>query len=643
MPGSVQRRLPSDVPSGLLFVAYVATAFVALGGIVQAVGEPDAVPVILIGVFYVAAGLAGLWFGSNLFVVVPATLLWLLAGQASLFSSRPSYSWALAFGGCSAVGLWVGIRSVIRDRVNVRRSSRASDAATNQLGWDLYKLSTEAPHTDERLSGMAVYPDLRVGELQRHFDQTTSAAIQGGMEHAFRLQGWTQELHNLPGGWFDTASHTSLGGGGVSTVQLGMTGTVADELTGEAFVAVFEQTASVDTIRAVVPSERQVRVYVGQLLAAWSARLAANPKADLMTRRYAGAIMNAVSSDSSYVGDRLNAMLRLPAAERPTVTVIGEPLDHHAILVGAVRFGSTGPLYQLFPIALVRAIVALIEGRPMPPQPPSPLPPANSTIDAGSEPEGAELQSIPAASNGHILGLDIRTLGGLHITAAGEDLTSALLDRKVLSFLWLHLLARTLRNPTDSITRSSLADELSPGLDSSAQRSRLRGRLSELRNELPAALGRRVKVERERISLDLADCTIDVRELEDVGRTYGSSNGILTSEQLAQLDAVLKGVQGIFLTEWDEIELHVNSGRSGAGEVVNDLRKVTDSAISALLRTLGAGYLAHGNAEGAIAPLERALAITPDDDRAARSLSAACVQTGRLSRAEELRKEFSLV
>jgi hypothetical protein len=211
LPGSVQRRLPSDVPSGLLFVAYAATAFVALGGIVQAVGKADAVPVIFIGAFYVAAGLAGLWFGSNLFVVVPATLLWLLAAQASLFSSRPNYSWALAFGGCSAVGLLVGIRSVMRDRANVRRSSRASDAATNQLGWDLYKLSTDAPPTDERLSGIAVYPDLRLGELQRHFDQTTSAAIQGGMEHAFRLQGWTQELHNLPGGWFDTASHTSLG------------------------------------------------------------------------------------------------------------------------------------------------------------------------------------------------------------------------------------------------------------------------------------------------------------------------------------------------------------------------------------------------------------------------------------------------
>ncbi len=152
-------------------------------------------------------------------------------------------------------------------------------------------------------------------------------------------------------------------------------------------------------------------------------------------------------------------------------------------------------------------------------------------------------------------------------------MTSALLDRKVLAFLWLHLLARTLRNQDDSITRSSLADELSPGLDSSAQRSRLRGRLSELRNQLPAALGRRIKVEGERIRLDLADCVIDVRELADAVRTFAGSSGVIAADQLAQLESVIAASRGSFLPEWDGIEQHVNRGRSGAGEVVNDLRQ----------------------------------------------------------------------
>src|SRR5439155_4099957 len=472
--------------------------------------------------------------------------------------------------------------------------------------------------------------------LQRHFDQTVSAAIQGGMKHVFNPSGSSAAVHDLPMPFLgDTQSFMRLGGSGTSSLQLGMTGTTAAELTGEAFVAVFERllTDGLDTIRAVVPSERQARAYVNQLFTFWSRQLGANTKSELILRRYAGAISQAVSSGSSYVGDRLNAILRLPAAERPTVTVIGEQLDRHAILVGAVRFGPTGPLYQLFPIALVRALVALIEGRPLPPEPPAGLAATDRTIDAGSSQETPEpALSAVATSNGHLPDLQIRTLGGLRITAGGEDLTSALLDRKVLAFLWLHLLARTLRSPGDSITRSSLADELSPGLDSSAQRSRLRGRLSELRNQLPAALGRRVKVEGERISLDLADCTIDVRDLANAVQTYGRSNGVLTSDQLAELDSVVAGAQGSFLPEWDDIEQHVNSGRSGAGEVVNDLRQRTDSAISALLRSLGTAYLAHGNAEAAVAPLERALAISPDDEATARSLSTACVQTGRLSR-----------
>jgi len=379
-------------------------------------------------------------------------------------------------------------------------------------------------------------------------------------------------------------------------------------------------------------------------LASWSAQAGPNSNAELMIRRYAGAITNAVSSESSYVGDRLNALLRLPASERPAVTVIGQPLDGHTILVGAVRFGLAGPAYQLFPIALIRALEALIDGRPLPPHPPSGLPPADGTAEPNAVTETAERVSpVVVESNGHIPDLQIRTLGSLRIRAGAEDITSALLDRKVLAFLWLHLFARTLRNPDDSISRSSLADELSPGLDSSAQRSRLRGRLSELRNQLPAPLGRRVKVEGERIRLDLDGCAIDVRDVADAVKSCGNSNGVLTSEQLAQIESLVDGVEGRFLPEWDDVEERVNSGRSGAGEVVEDIRRRADAAIATLLRTLGAGYLAHGKAEAAVAPLERALAIAPDDEAAARALASACAQTGRLARAEELRKEFSLV
>src|SRR2546430_6002394 len=355
LPQSVQRRLPSDVPSTLLVLAYAGTALAALGGIVQAVGDPDAVPLTVLAALYLVAGLAGLWFGRNLIVLVPAVVLWFLAAQASLFSSRPNFLWALSFAACAAIGIWVGIWSVVGQRANLLRSNQAAEAATNHLGWNLFKLSSEVPPTDENVTETVVYRDIRVGERQRHFDQVTSATIQGGMEHAFRLKGWTTTLHGVPGGYFDTASHTSLGGGGTSRVDLGLSGTTADELTGEAFIAVFEQPADggIDTIRAIVPSERQVRAYVAQLFGMWSTRVGVNTKTDLMIRRYAGAITSAVSSESSYVGDRLSATLRMPLAERPNITIVGQVLANHTLLIGAIRFAPGGPLYQLFPIALV--------------------------------------------------------------------------------------------------------------------------------------------------------------------------------------------------------------------------------------------------------------------------------------------------
>src|SRR5437867_1459716 len=87
LPHSVQSRLPSDLASTLLFLAYAGTALAGLGGIVQAVGDPDAVPLTVLAALYLLAGLAGLLLGRNLFVLIPAVVLWLVAAQASLFSS----------------------------------------------------------------------------------------------------------------------------------------------------------------------------------------------------------------------------------------------------------------------------------------------------------------------------------------------------------------------------------------------------------------------------------------------------------------------------------------------------------------------------------------------------------------------------
>lgn len=644
LPGFARRRIQYGTASALLYLGFLWTATVGAGYTAAALAGAINPASAFLSVPALCIGLLGLRFGTTFVSAIPAIVVWPILAVASFVRAvfvsgldQPlSLLISFTYVACTAVGLW----AVVRWAAHSSSSRATEERMVNRIGWDLFRLSAAPPPTHEHTADIAVYTGLKVGEVERHFDQVTSAAIQGGMKHEFRIKGMSSTLHNVPGFYYDTSSSTRMRGTGVSTVQLGMEGRSTTDLTDDAFVAVFERPGpdGVDTLRGVVPSERQAQAYVSQILTLWSSHLVPNSELEMTLRQYATAISQAVSCDSSYVGDRLGAILRMPAADRPTVTVIGEPLNRHSVLVAAVRFGDSGPLYQLFPTALVRALQTLMEGRPLPPPPAGPPPTPETTESAAESAEAASL----VASNGHVPEVRIRTLGGLKIEVAGGDVTSTLLDRKVLAFLWLQLLARKLRNPNDTITRASLADELSPGIDSSTQRARLRGRLSELRNELPPAIGRRIEVSGERIGFSLVDSNVDALTLLEMARAVGGSNGMISPEQLVKLEAVINHT-GTFLPEWDDIEHQVNGARGGAGQVVADLRQRVEHATSAVLGAVGAGHLAHGRAEIAVGFLERALEISPDDEAVARSLVSACLQTGRMSRAESLKKDFALI
>src|SRR5207237_1771903 len=75
LPRFAQRRLPSDVPSTLLLVAYAWTVVFAVSSIVHAIGGPDQVPLIFLAAFYLVAGLAGLWYGTSLVVLIQSAVL----------------------------------------------------------------------------------------------------------------------------------------------------------------------------------------------------------------------------------------------------------------------------------------------------------------------------------------------------------------------------------------------------------------------------------------------------------------------------------------------------------------------------------------------------------------------------------------
>ena len=127
----------------------------------------------------------------------------------------------------------------------------------------------------------------------------------------------------------------------------------------------------------------------------------------------------------------------------------------------------------------------------------------------------------------------------------------------------------------------------------------------------------RVEQQCEHISLDLTDCDIDLRRLLDAGQSYTKGDGALTPEQLSAIESAVSDADGVFLPNWDDLEQHVNGARGGAGEVIADLRRRAEDARSSLLRSLGEGYLAHGNPEAATGALERALEHKPGDESVA--------------------------
>lgn len=192
LPGPIQRRLPHDLPSLLLLLAYAWSTFVAVGLVYVAVTEwqTNGGAVVLV-IPIIVVGLAGLWRPRSLWTLIPAGLVWLGMAVVSLIATPPILLTAATFTASLVLAVWIAARRV-RDSW---RQDREAEQTTHRLGWDLYSLSQQPPVTDEALAQIGVYRDLRVGELQRHFDQVTTAAIQGGMQHVFRLRGTSSSIH----------------------------------------------------------------------------------------------------------------------------------------------------------------------------------------------------------------------------------------------------------------------------------------------------------------------------------------------------------------------------------------------------------------------------------------------------------------
>jgi Bacterial transcriptional activator domain len=265
---------------------------------------------------------------------------------------------------------------------------------------------------------------------------------------------------------------------------------------------------------------------------------------------------------------------------------------------------------------------------------------AEAASDADEGDDAAEAVSASATSDpGH---LRIRTFGRLQLLQAGQDYGPPLMAKKMLAFIWLYLFVRRLLEPEGLVNRGAFAEEYSPGLSAPKQNKRLRGRLTDINEDLPAVLSSRVIVDRLHLHLDLSNSSIDVVRLQDVAKLCVDQRGMLTPDLVAEARRMLDETEGELLPGWTDIETEANGGRGGAKEYVRALRELAETARVDLMGALAANHLARQEPRKAIPLLEFALERQPEREDLARKLVAAYMETGQHSRAAELQKGHAL-
>jgi DNA-binding SARP family transcriptional activator len=233
--------------------------------------------------------------------------------------------------------------------------------------------------------------------------------------------------------------------------------------------------------------------------------------------------------------------------------------------------------------------------------------------------------------------LAIASIGRLTLSHHGTELTAALTQKPVASYLWLYLLARALRNPKDTIGRGALADESFPNLDSKQQRTRLRQRLSDMQATLPRSVAECVALDGDRVHFDLDACTSDAAELRLWATRVASLRTPMDDAQLTDATALVDRIgDGLFLPGWEALDAKVTGGKGGAISVVDDVRTDIDRWRAALRIAVADSYVARNRPAFAVPYLERVVAQHPDNDVATRKLIAAYLESGDTAKAAAL-------
>lgn len=214
-------------------------------------------------------------------------------------------------------------------------------------------------------------------------------------------------------------------------------------------------------------------------------------------------------TDTEFQGQLLSRGLPLPPAEAVVQKVEARPLisikwwlERQAMAHAMAKSNGEGPRETA-----VVSSVAEVE-------------------DDDGEDEGVPEDQSPAATTdpSH---LRIRTFGRMQLLQAGQDYGPLLTGKKMLAFIWLYLFVRRLLEPEGRVNRGAFAEEYSPGLSPPKQNKRLRGRLTDINEDLPRALSSRVIGDRHHLHLDLSNCSIDIVRLQEVARLCADQKGAL--------------------------------------------------------------------------------------------------------------------
>jgi hypothetical protein len=351
--------------------------------------------------------------------------------------------------------------------------------------------------------------------------------------------------------------------------------------------------------------------------------------------------------------------------------ISGALLVHRRLLPVCIWLGAAGwaavaflhgstPALVLVAVALASAGLAAWRGGRLEATTTRPTPSAAHTaallaVAAPSPAEAHQTASavLPAAAavDGDAAGLEaastalvIRTIRRFQVLdAGGRDLTRALLRKRVLCFLWLHVLIRSLDSRSGRVLKDTLANESAPGLDAGSQRDNFRRQLWDMTHELPGPIARGIRSDEEHVWLDFADCSVDVLQLRGLVQEAKAASQLLTIDLQTRIQATLSEVgAGDFLEIWEELERRATRAKR-PGEPspkVLALRAEADANRSSLAAALGVSLQAQGALEEAVQWLREAVRLDSGRGDLVPRVVAIYLQLNQGARAEEFRHKY---